>query len=158
MTPHHWRDVLSGSQLSSEGWYGTLRTQSTLTSILKILRSFPKAEEEILQWAGEIQNTKTYPGVWQIPNRFDPQYATGICSFPLCCYSTMNHNKGWEIQVRESSQWDSHSLQSKGRFFSPEYRRDSPSLEQTEGCINIYHPNPIFIRRRSQSLSISNEK
>lgn len=82
----------------------------------KILKSFSKAEEEMSQRAGEMQNTNPNPGLWKVPNRFDPQCATGICSFPLCCYSTMNHNKGWRIQARESSQWDSHSLQCKGKI------------------------------------------
>lgn len=47
-----------------------------------------KTEEEISQWAGEMQSIKMYPGLWKVPNGLDPPHATGICSFPLCCCST----------------------------------------------------------------------
>lgn len=142
VTPHHWRDVLSGSQLRSEGGCGTLRarTQSTPTSLPKILKSFSTAEEEVSQGAEEIQNIKMYPGLWKVPNRFDPQYATGICSFPLCCCSTMNHNKGWKIQARESFQWDSHSLQCKGRLLFTRVQKRWPQFGTNRRVYNTYHP------------------
>lgn len=59
---------------------------------------------------------KRIPVPGKVPNRFDPQHAPGICSFPLCCYSTMNHKKGWRIQAGESSQWDYHSLQCRRKI------------------------------------------
>lgn len=66
---------------------------------------------------------------------------------PTACHRNLQfssvllfHKKGWRIQAKESSQWDSHSLKCKGTLFSAEYRRDGPSLEQAEGFINTYHP------------------
>lgn len=154
VTPQCWRDVLPGSQLRSESWCGTLRSGHRTHQLPKILKASSNAEEEVSQWAGEMQNTKLYPGLWKVPNRFDPQYATGICSFLLCCYSTMNHNKGWRIQARESSSGTLSSYNARGRFFLPEYRRDGPSLEQTEGCINIYHPLPnIHWKEKPKSIN-----